>query len=395
MGLECPVAFFGLTVHPTNVITSCMLSENTLAKVNEKNGLDNQNFQDLRQSMIDGKWTNHNCESCMVQEQKGLFSDRQKWLQRAKHPMEQFKIGFELTNNPIVHLNINLNNVCNFKCRMCGPKYSNAWIPDAKYLRSKDESIVRNWQDHEAKQFVDYFKILDMYGSRMRLQSVWVTGGEPFIDNQIFGILGQLKSYSPAKDMKINITTNGSKINFDKIEELYEFKEVCINVSVDATGSLFSYMRSAGVFDFDNLCENIKALKNLKMKNLKIQVNGSHQLYNSLNLYDFYKTFTKDIPVDDIQMRTLSHPQYFSSCILPDTIKPLAIEQVDKIFADQWMNAHARTRSDLNNIVKNIKYQNPNREMLWSRFIKFTNLLDDKRQHFIKDEVPKLWENMQ
>ena len=62
MGLECPVAFFGLTVHPTNVITSCMLSENPLAKVNEKNGIDNQNFQDLRQSMIDGKWTKHNCE---------------------------------------------------------------------------------------------------------------------------------------------------------------------------------------------------------------------------------------------------------------------------------------------------------------------------------------------
>ena len=394
MGLECPIAFFGLTVHPTNVITSCMLSENPLANVNEKDGIDNQNFQDLRQAMIDGKWTKHNCESCMVQEQKGVYSDRQKWLQRAKYPMKENGIGFELTGNRIVHLNLNLNNVCNFKCRMCGPKYSNAWIPDAKYLRSKDESIVRNWQDHEAKQFVDYFKILDLYGDSFELQSVWVTGGEPFIDNQVFGFLHQLKRHSPARNMRINITTNGSKINLDKIEELNEFKEVCINVSVDATGSLFSYMRSAGVFNFDKLCENIQALKNIKMKNLKIQINGSHQIYNSLNMYDLYKTFTKDIPVDDIQMRTLSHPKYLSSCILPDTIKPLAIEQVDKILADPWMNTHARTRTDLNNVVKNIKYQDQNREVLWGRFIKFTNLLDDKRQHYIKDEVPELWENM-
>ena len=102
-------SIFGLTVHPTNVITSCMLSENPPAKVNEKNGIDNQNFQDLRQSMIDGKWTKHNCESCMVQEQKGLYSDRQKWLQRAKYPMEENGIGFELTGNRIVHLNLNLN----------------------------------------------------------------------------------------------------------------------------------------------------------------------------------------------------------------------------------------------------------------------------------------------
>jgi len=394
MGLECPIAFFGLTVHPTNVITSCMLSENPLANVNEKDGIDNQNFQDLRQAMIDGKWTKHNCESCMVQEQKGVFSDRQKWLQKAKGPMEHYRMGFELTGNPIVHLNINLNNVCNFKCRMCGPKYSNAWIPDAKYLKSEDKLLVRDWEDHEAKQFVDYFKLLDLYGDRMRLQSVWVTGGEPFIDNQIFGILGQLKSYSPAKYISLNITTNGSKINFDKIEELYEFKEVCINVSVDATGSLFSYMRSAGVFDFDNLCENIEALKNLKMKNLKIQVNGSHQLYNSLNLYDFYKTFTKDIPVDDIQMRTLSHPKHLSSCILPDNIKPYAIEQAQKVLDDPFTNVHARTRLDLNNVIKNIKYQASDRDFLWHRFVKFTNLIDKRRQHYIKDEVPELWENM-
>ena len=394
MGLECPIAFFGLTVHPTNVITSCMLSENPLAKVNEKDGLDNQNFQDLRQAMLDGNWTKHNCESCMVQEQKGLYSDRKKWLEKAKRPMKIHNVGFELENNPILHLNINLNNVCNFKCRMCGPKYSNAWIPDAKYLKSKDKLIVRNWEDSEAKQFVDYFKILEQYGDRMKLQTVWVTGGEPFIDNQIFGILHQLKNYSKASSMNINITTNGSKINLEKIQQLHEFGEVCINISVDATGSLFSYMRSAGVFNFEQLCKNIIALKNLNMDNLKIQINGSHQVYNSLNIFDFYKTFTKDIPVDDIQMRSLSHPEHLSSCILPKEIKPLAIEQVEKILADPFINVHARIRPDLNNVIKNLKYEPLDKDILWKRFIKFTKLLDDRRQHYIQDEVPEVWENM-
>ena len=44
-------------------------------------------------------------------------------------------------------------------------------------------------------------------------------------------------------------------------------------------------MRSAGVFDYQELYNNIDKLIELKnkMPNLKIQVNGSYQTYNSLN----------------------------------------------------------------------------------------------------------------
>ena len=275
---------------------------------------------------------------------------------------------------------------------MCGPKYSNAWIPDAKHIKKHDPSIVRDWNDGEAKQFVDYLKLLEMYGDRMGLQSVWVTGGEPFIDNQIFDVLHKLKKYANPGTVNLNITTNGSKINLDKIKELHEFKEVVINVSVDATGELFSYMRSAGVFSFDDLCKNIKALKEIDMPNLRVQINASHQIYNSLNILDFYKTFTEDIPVSDIEMRTLSHPLYLDASIMPDSIKTQAIEQAETVLKEY--NKHKRTSDDLESVIKNLQFDNPNKILLWKRFIKFTKLLDDRRQHYIQDEVPEIWENM-
>lgn len=388
MSLLCPMAFFSLTVHPTNVITSCMLSENKLASVGEKDGLDNEAFQDLRQNMFDGKWSKQNCATCMVAEQKGLVSSRMKWGENARKLMEKFNIDWNLTNNPIGHLNINLNNVCNFKCRMCGPKYSNAWIPDAKHLKKQDPSIVRDWNDGDAKQFVDYLKLLEMYGDRMGLQSVWVTGGEPFIDNQIFDVLHQLKKYANPGTVNLNITTNGSKINLDKIKELHEFKEVVINVSVDATGELFSYMRSAGVFSFDDLCKNIKALKEIDMPNLRVQINASHQIYNSLNILDFYKTFTEDIPVSDIEMRTLSHPLYLDASIMPDSIKTQAIEQAETVLKEY--NKHKRTSDDLESVIKNLQFDNPNKILLWKKFNHFTNLLDKRRKHFLKNVEPRL-----
>ena len=62
----CPIAFYGLTVHPSNIITSCMLTENKLASVKESNGIDNDNFVKLRENMAlicknDWIWFSYSC----------------------------------------------------------------------------------------------------------------------------------------------------------------------------------------------------------------------------------------------------------------------------------------------------------------------------------------------
>lgn len=391
----CPIAFYGLTVHPSNIITSCMLTENKLASVKESNGIDNDNFVKLRENMKAGIW-NHtdeyegynidsslgaNCGTCLHQEAKGIHSDRKKWLSKAHSRNPEYA----LKNNPIIHLNLNLSNVCNFKCRMCGPKYSNAWIPDAKFLKKQSPDLVRPFEDSDTKQFIDYHKLLDNYGSRFDLRSCWITGGEPFMDKRIFGFLSQLKHYTPIEKLDVNITTNGSKIDFDKILELKKFKSICLNISVDATGKLFDYMRSAGVFSYEKLYDNIEKLLQLKnqMPNLKVQVNGSYQVYNSLNIYDFYYTFTNKLKVDDIQMRCLSHPLHLDASIMPKQLKAQAISQVRKIINDDTVNIHERIEKDLENILINLKHEPKNKNELWNKFISFTNLLDINRKENI------------
>ena len=398
----CPIAFYGLTVHPSNIITSCMLTENKLASVKESNGIDNDNFVKLRENMKKGVWSHteeyegykidaglgSNCGTCLHQEARGIFSDRQKWVENAEILNGEHKgmtPKYNLKNNPIVHLNLNLSNVCNFKCRMCGPKYSNAWIPDAKFLKQESSDLARPYNDSDTKQFIDYHKLLENYGDRFELRTCWITGGEPFMDKRIFDFLSQLEHYTDVKNLEVNITTNGSKINFDKILELDKLKGICLNISVDATGKLFNYMRSAGVFDYQELYNNIDKLIELKnkMRNLKIQVNGSYQTYNSLNMLDFYRTFTKKLKVDAIQMRCLSHPLYLDSAILPKNLKEEAVSQIVEILSDKDLNIHKRMNRDLSNILINLKHEPQNKQELWSKFSKFTKLLDARRNEDI------------
>ena len=45
--------------------------------------------------------------------------------------------------------------------------------------------------------------------------------------------------------------TNGSKIDFNRLDEFNKLKRLSIDISIDATGPLFEYMRSNGVFTWD------------------------------------------------------------------------------------------------------------------------------------------------
>ena len=60
---------------------------------------------------------------------------------------------------------MNFNNICNFKCRMCGPHFSNAWIPDynkMKVMGSYKGNITNNGQVwSQPKQQIDVDKFLD------------------------------------------------------------------------------------------------------------------------------------------------------------------------------------------------------------------------------------------
>ena len=76
-------------------------------------------FQDDINTMKKGQWP-ANCNRCKIAESKNTTSRKEYIEQRATY----------LTSQSIQVYDINLSNLCNFKCKMCGPEISTSWFDE-------------------------------------------------------------------------------------------------------------------------------------------------------------------------------------------------------------------------------------------------------------------------
>jgi hypothetical protein len=391
----CPLPFMSLTIHPTNKLTSCMMSENKLADVIDDDPLNNSNFQELRTNMLNGKWSIADdkgpgkCINCYYKETNNLDSQRQNWLRKTKKEFPN--INATTIVNDIYHLNLNFGNICNFKCRMCSPNYSNSLIPDFKYLQEK-YIPVRRFNVDETKKQIDIGLFFNKFHNNLKnLQSIWVTGGEPFIDDKIFEFINLLSNFADLSKIKLSITTNGSRIDFNKLEALNAFKSVALDISVDTTGELFEYMRSGGVFSWQEMLDTIYKSKYWQKQhsNRMLMINGTFQIYNSYNTADFYNFFAKEI-TQDIQYRILTAPPFLSVGNLPNKNKEVIKDKLSSLITD-LENTNINT-NPVKNCIKALQVERKDDQFQY--FIDFTNGLDLYRNVKFSDYCSELFNDL-
>lgn len=419
----CPMPFLSLTIHPTNRLTHCMMSEVDMGSID--GGWDNDKFKEMRQRMLDGKHSLHptirlkedaernpdkykdiiiddvaGCNNCVQKEFRGLLSQRMNWLtrQHLKFPKGTFEQANKIEKNEIYHLNLNLSNICNFKCRMCSPAYSNSLIPEFKFFE-KTDTPAREFHDLPPKQIIDVDKILEQYGPQLsNLKTIWVTGGEPFIDNRLVEFGEKLRNYCDTSKVDINITTNVSRLSIEQLKNLKHFGTLGINISIDSTGKLFEYMRSAGVFSWEEMDAKIEEIIAYAQENKspahKIQVsyNGAYQIYNCYNTYDFILYFLDKLeryPDGWIEYRMLTHPNNLGVQHANEKMRERAIGDIDRLLEHDGV----KKRRNLYDMLVNCKtaFNTPRDDHQWLMFIKNCSASDFYRQQHLYDYAPELW----
>ena len=325
----CPMPFVTLAVNPNNWLSRCMMSNKQMGPIT-KEGWSNENFQELRSNMLKGVWDEKGCESCWYKEANGQTSRRNKWIKHQKRytgGTDVYENNLSVMRNTIKHLYMNFNNICNFKCRMCGPHYSNAWIPDWKKLGYDMSADTRN-----PKQQIDVEKFLQEFGPELGdLFGIWITGGEPFMDNSVFDFFDKLKQYCDPTQLKVLITTNASKLDVHRLEELSGFKRLQIHVSIDATGDLYPYMRGYN-YSWAEVNAKIKELYDTQQKyNFKLSLNGTYQIYNMLNLEEFYNWCLQFVDLEYMEHRVLTGPKHLQARHASYERKQKAMQQVDRL----------------------------------------------------------------
>ena len=320
-------------------------------------------YKDLKAEGI-----NHpGCVACKKMEDSNIVSRRQYTKKPGK-------------GNQIVYLDISFGNTCNLKCMMCESRNSTKWIADEKYLIENgfehlERGIVKqyNMPESRIKQIVNYCNNFE--GEEFHLE---VKGGEPFVTDQFLNFLTRLND-NFLKRCNLYVFSNGTGIEAKYFEQLKKFKRINCNLSIEAVGPLYKYIRGGADHSHEDAIEFMKEFSK-NCPNSRIGVSVTITMYNLFKLKELKAEIDKFINYN-LPEKVFSsfsyYPKYLSPGILPQTVKDELIAYYHEPYWQPVRNYLKNTESD---------------PYMMRIFKQFTTLLDRKRNTSLYAYEPKFQE---
>lgn len=286
------------------------------------------------------------CRGCFMVEDAGGPSVRT--TVNKTYPIEQVldntdKESGALKNLNIKSLDFSWGNKCNLKCKMCHPNASDQLIDEFKTLNIiKDTNQYLNinleWGFEKLKSVFE--KIID------HVEEILVTGGEPMVNNEFYQFCLFLIERDVAKNITLKFHTNLT-ITPSKFFNIWKhFKCIRPNISIDAIGPLYEYVRYPGKWDIvaANINELISYAQDI---DIYIDVHTVFSSFNAHGIPDLIEYFSQygDSKVISAFPYTIwvDNPSYASSQVIPRHIKKeisddciTAILRYKDKFLDQW-----------------------------------------------------------
>ena len=242
-----------------------------------------QRMQDLRQAFLNGEKP-ADCNSCWEREEQ-IGHSRRIWFEEkfGKH-ITKPTTDLIVDNPQIIQADINLSNVCNLKCRMCGSWASNSWFEEEVTLATKDKRYQKNPKMQTVRN-VTVDEIQNILPHIKDIKRIDFKGGEPMLAKHHDDFL-QWMIDEGMTDVHLLYTTNGTVQNWRIMNLLSQFKNVSLVFSIEGTGTRYSYIRG-GKYPIEQIESNMARYNELD--NVKINFNVTIQNYNLLNLEELFQ----------------------------------------------------------------------------------------------------------
>ena len=328
-------------------------------------------YQDAYNEVKEQGLEHKGCTVCKKQEQMKVPS-RREWRGRLGEGKE----------GQITYLDMSFGNTCNLKCRMCESRNSTKWIKDEQELVKQgfdiERDIIKKYEmpNDRLDQIVNYLNTTDVEDFVLEIK-----GGEPFVTDQFLNFIDRLEDSFKRKTQLI-IFSNGTGISDYYIEKLKAFKEIKCNLSVEAVGPLYNYIRGGEKHSDINAVEFMTKMTQ-QLNNFNPGVSVTVTMYNIFdlpNLLDAIKKYLGQGTTDFSKaFSSISyHPTYLDPANLPQSAKDKLIKKYKKF--------HSFTH-----VVKYLE-ERPRDATKWKKFKEFTYLLDDIRKENIFEVAPQFKE---
>ena len=243
------------------------------------------------------------CSTCWKREDMGIAS-----LRIAMNGRFADNINSLNSKEPkLKYLDIKYDNKCNLACRMCSAGSSDQHQKELLIQVNDDKRIPNHFDygryaknDRYKKQMSDRlsfraekpFLEQDVISAIPELEVLKVTGGEPTVNHKFLNAVDYAIKNDYAKNIVLDLTTNGTKFNTDLLEKISHFKYCRFRISIDGTNKVYDYIRYP--FNWDALNKSVNLMfSHFKKKGTlenKVSIGFSivAQPYNIFNLDDIY-----------------------------------------------------------------------------------------------------------
>lgn len=374
-----------------------------------------QTLKDIRTTMLKGEWPK-DCSRCQKEESNQLTSRRQmetdKWTslfnpQKARE-WTQDDGSIDVDTVPLVSYDLRFGNVCNLRCRMCGPTDSNSWYSDYVKVNhrtffddthgrvhldsSKTNQDAYNWHNR-----IEFWQ--DMEKHIANIEYLYLVGGEPLLIPNHIDFLEYCVSSGHASHIELEYNTNLTALP-DKVLQLWpHFKLVKVGVSLDGIHEVNEYIRYPSVFH--KVIHNVRTIENLKAQNIRLWLAPTVQIFNIFHLprmidwvfaenFEFLKTRGKKRA---LAFHILHNPSFYSIQTLPLDLKEIAREQLQSYirtknvpvqYEDLWLG----TVKNLNAIIDFMMAKDQSEQ--FELFLRETTALDVIRKQSYLTICPEL-----
>tara|TARA_B100001057_G_scaffold96324_3_gene92920 strand:+ start:3077 stop:4453 length:1377 start_codon:yes stop_codon:yes gene_type:complete len=295
----------------------------------------------MRTNMREGRACKE-CSRCYEMEKSGMPTTRtwaNNWFSNHFDKVESTKVDGTVDKVNIPYIDFRFSNICNFKCRSCGPELSSSWYDDQKKLYGSsptERKIIRPYKNEEM-----FWEKVEPYMDG--LEEIYFAGGEPLIMEEHYRILKRLderKMYH----VRLKYNTNFSQMVFkgmDVLDIWSRFEHVKIGASLDGAYERGEYIRKGQ--DWNQVLENGRNMRN-RCQNAFLFLSSCLSVYNSFHMSDFHIDWIKKgwiDPVGGSLINPLMTPEELSIQILPKYMKERLTQKWEE--ADTFMRSQGNT----------------------------------------------------
>ena len=266
------------------------------------------------------------CSKCYEQEKHGAFSMRNDANRNYGHLIKEVANTSNDGTNPefkIRYWDVRFSNLCNMKCRSCGPIFSSQWYGDhVKLYNTKPDVLGREMARIEYTTGTDGGIEEQMLEHVPYLEQVYFAGGEPLIMKEHYALLEKLIELGKT-DVRIQYNTNFSEMRF-KDKHVFDywkhFKNVSVGASLDGMGPQAELVRKGT--DWKQTIAN-RELMMKEVPHVDFYVSSTVSSMNVLHVLDFHKEWTKLglVQAKDWNVNICQGPDWYRADIFPKWFK--------------------------------------------------------------------------